>query len=336
MTQAIHNRAILTRMSIDKWNGTREDKAITGKVHSDTGAEHGSGKWVKSLIHPKATVGTGLLYGPDNILLPGTAQAQGAAQKKLQKETNSYQRLMSAIAAMYLWNSSLTLPWNNSGERILPMGLLDQYQDGIRERFAELDDCLDEFVRDYPALVESSRTLHNGSFNPKEYPDPSMIRSKFKWKIDYLPVPSGGDFRVELTEDELRVLASSTERRVQEIAAQAQAEAVRRLYEAVERIHSGLSESDPNRKDGFKTFRDTLVENARDLCAVLGHLNITGDPRLDKFRRDTELLAASEPDTLRDVPAVRVETAQRAQTILSDMLSAFGPGTCVRPNKQQN
>ena len=71
-------------------------------------------------------------------------------------------------------------------------------------------------------------------------------------------------------------------------------------------------------------FRDSLIGNARELCGILGNLNMTGDSRLEVFRRQTELLASSEPQTLRDNLDVRVDTASQAQSILDAMVSTYG------------
>jgi hypothetical protein len=74
------------------------------------------------------------------------------------------------------------------------------------------------------------------------------------------------------------------------------------------------------------TFRDTLIENARELCDILKKLNVSDDPRLEQFRRETELLAQCDAKTLRHKKNgdLRAETAARAESILNEMTSAFG------------
>ena len=73
-------------------------------------------------------------------------------------------------------------------------------------------------------------------------------------------------------------------------------------------------------------FRDSLIENARELCDVLTRLNLTDDPKLETLRRQTELLVQSEPQLLRDNPDVRVSTANEAQAILDAMTATYGKG----------
>jgi hypothetical protein len=93
--------------------------------------------------------------------------------------------------------------------------------------------------------------------------------------------------------------------------------AVTRLYDVVAKMHAALS-------DPKGIFRDTLIGNVRVLCDTLTRLNVMDDPKLEELRRQTELLAASEPETLRKNPDVRVSVANEAQGILDAMTATYG------------
>jgi DNA topoisomerase VI subunit B len=124
---------------------------------------------------------------------------------------------------------------------------------------------------------------------------------------------------VALGEAEIEAIAANTEKRVKTAMEEATREAARRLADVLQKMTAALS--DPN-----QTFRDTLVGNVRNLCEVLKRLNVADDPNLERMRQQAELLAMSEPDTIRQNDNVRVETAARAQSILDDMLGTFGKG----------
>ena len=51
---------------------------------------------------------------------------------------------------------------------------------------------------------------------------------------------------------------------------------------------------------------------------------MTEDPALETLRRQTELLAMSEPQTIRDNADVRASVANEAQSILDAMQSTYG------------
>jgi hypothetical protein len=122
---------------------------------------------------------------------------------------------------------------------------------------------------------------------------------------------------VTLSQEEIAVIAGRTEERVAQAFKDAQADAVKRLYDAVARIRERLASPDA-------IFRDSLIENARELCGVLSRLNLADDAKLEELRRETELLAVTNPQTLRDLPEVRNDTANRAQSILDAMKATYG------------
>ena len=72
-----------------------------------------------------------------------------------------------------------------------------------------------------------------------------------------------------------------------------------RLAECVSHIHAKLCSI---RKASFS---DSLIGNARELCDILTRLNLADDANLESLRRQTEMLAMTEPSTLRDNPDVR-------------------------------
>jgi hypothetical protein len=66
-------------------------------------------------------------------------------------------------------------------------------------------------------------------------------------------------------------------------------------------------------------FRDSLVENVRELVAVLPSLNITGDPTLAAVAARMEALCRDDADELRDNAAARASVAAEADAILADV-----------------
>jgi hypothetical protein len=303
--QDLHARAILVSLSISSWSGKKFDKRVTRETLAAQGASEGAGRFNKDLLPSKLSIHDETRFSVKNM----------QALKQVQ-HANSHKALTAHIAAVRVWHYEQTLKWSD-GWQLLPIKNYQAYTDGIRERQHEFNRLLAEFLHDYPALREAAKTILNGMFEHGDYP--SDMAKRFSFGIEFNPVPSGGDFRVALSDAEIQAIASSAENRVKAQFEAAQKEAIGRLYERVEKIVSALSSPDA-------IFRDTLIGNARDLCDVLERLNVTGDPRLEKYRRETELLAMSEPETLRKVPAVRAETAARAQSILDDMQKTFGKG----------
>ena len=74
------------------------------------------------------------------------------------------------------------------------------------------------------------------------------------------PVPSN-DFRVSIGDAELERIQQDVEARVENSAQQAMKEAWQRLYDRVKHMAEKLA-------DPKAVFRDTLVENTKEVCSI--------------------------------------------------------------------
>jgi hypothetical protein len=89
-----------------------------------------------------------------------------------------------------------------------------------------------------------------------------------------------------------------------------------RLYDKVKHIEERLA-------NPSAVFRDTMLENARELCELLPRLNFADDPTLEQMRREVEQkLVSYHPDALRNDPDLRRDTAAKAKEIM-DRMSVF-------------
>jgi hypothetical protein len=304
MTQImnLHERAILVHPSLPVWNDSIEDTEETLAVVEKHNAAKGSAKVSKRLI-------------------PTTAYTQ--RQRDAGEEQNAYHALVSHLSAVRLWHYKNTLPWNRDGWHVLAMLNYEPYMDQWRkskETYLRLRDIL---AIDWNELVACSKRQLNGLGKGVNWPTVDDVLARFDMQVTPRPVPSA-DFRVSLGEAELAVLRESAEADMRDMAQQVTGEAAKRLYKCLDNIKKRLVEKNGIRKSGYADFRDTLIENAREICDILTRLNVTDDPSLEKYRRETELLAMSEPETIRENVNVRLETAARAQSIMDDMIGAFG------------
>ncbi|HSG21231.1 MAG TPA: hypothetical protein VLA31_10715, partial [Burkholderiaceae bacterium] len=131
------------------------------------------------------------------------------------------------------------------------------------------------------------------------------------------PVPST-DFRVAIGSAELSRIQQDVERRVQEAAQNAMKDLWQRLHDRVKHMAEKLA-------DPKAIFRDSMVENAREICAMLPRLNFTDDPQLEAMRQEVEASLLKHPDALRNDPDLRRDTAATAKDIM-DRMSVFMGG----------
>jgi hypothetical protein len=281
----IHSRAMLASLHISTWSARKFDKQITAEVNRKHAASPDAGRYNKQLL------------GSDAI---------------------SYRVLMRAAADARHGHYAQTLAWSDEGWRLLPTANYFEFIESMRKARTVFEMALEAFVHDYPAMRESARARLNGMYREEDFPAPSAIRSKFGFALDFAPLPAEGDFRVSLPADQIASIETSVQERIQTSAAESMRDAWNRLYETVAHIHERLSDPDA-------IFRDSLIENAREMCDVLRRLNFAGDPQLESMRTTVEQqLAKQDPQTLRDNPGARAAVAEQADAILSAMRGIYG------------
>lgn len=210
-----------------------------------------------------------------------------------------------------------TLPWSEGMQIIKAEGYLP-FADKMRGMRDEWEQLVRDFVADYPRLVQDAQRSLGTLFNADDYPDQSTVAERFSMNTRYLPVPDANDWRVDLGDENVAELRASVEEQVREAQQAAMNGAWGKLHEVVQRAQERLA-------DPKAIFRDSLVDNALDVCAVLKTLNITDDPKLEAVRRKVEqVMSQHNVGTLRKDAAVRSNTASRLAEINKRMGAMYG------------
>lgn len=210
-----------------------------------------------------------------------------------------------------------TLPWGIEGTRILPSANYLAFMTDFRKQKSEWEYAVGMFLDHYGDLKDSARRLLGSLYNEADYPSEQEITGKFKMDMAVFPVPST-DFRVALSNDEMTSIKSDLESRLKQSQQAAMKDVWERLYERVKHMVERLS--DPKSR-----FHDSLIDNARELCALLPRLNFTDDPDLEMMRSEVEAkLAHHNPEILRNNPDLRRDTAEEAKAIMEKMSVFMG------------
>ena len=215
----------------------------------------------------------------------------------------------------------LTLPWNDRGARLLPTISLLDYKKVMNQYQAEFDRLVDAFLVKYSTLVAAAAFQLGTLFDRKEYPDAAQVAGRFRMDLAFVPLPTSGDFRLDVESEVQRELMEQYDRRLEEQLASATKDSWTRLYDALQRLSDRLAVDEKGKR---KIFHDTIVTGAVELCELLTAMNVTQDPQLESARRQLqEVLLGVTPKELRDEDGTRVLTKQKVDQILS----AFDWGT---------
>lgn len=210
-----------------------------------------------------------------------------------------------------------TLPWGIDGVNILKSASYFDFTTMANRWHADWHAAVTDFIDAYPQAVADARVLLNSLFRDEDYPPVEDLQRRFAFDIRFMPVPADQDWRIDVGDAEMERLKAAITAQVQEAEARGMTEAWRRVYEVVEKANERL-------RNPENIFRDSLVENAIELCRVLPMLNIADDPKLEQARQQIEgSLCKHTPDMLRSDPVIRQDVADKMADIMSKMSGYF-------------
>ncbi len=209
----------------------------------------------------------------------------------------------------------LTLPWNDYGARLLPTKALLDYQQSMGRYQAEFDRLVGAFLDKYDTLVAAAAFQLGTLFERDEYPMRDVVARKFRMDTSFTPLPTSGDFRLDIENEVQQELVDKYEKKITEQIAAANQDSWTRLYDALKRLSDRLMVTEDGKK---KVFHDTMVTGALELCELLTQMNVTNDQSLEKARRKLEdVLSGVTPKELREEDGTRITTKQKVDEILA-------------------
>ena len=157
-------------------------------------------------------------------------------------------------------------------------------------------------------------------FNRNDYPHPDDIEHRFRFNVNYMPVPSSGDFRVDIGNDAQEELKAKLSKLADERVEHAVKDIKTRLLEHLKRMSDRLIVDMVSGSAVPRKFHDSLLDGAHDLCELAGSLNIINDPQLEQARKALKqaINGVDVKDLRKDMP-----TRQDIKAQVDDVLSKF-------------
>jgi hypothetical protein len=237
-----------------------------------------------------------------------TKAKAGNYHKKLMAGTAALDNLHNVVGRIRFWHYGNTLPWSDNGQRLLPMVNFFNYKQKMNEFKDEFVDAAEKFYTEYPNLVAVAAFTLTNLFDATDYPTVDKLRSKNYFRVMFSPVPDSGDFRVGIPEEYRRELEQISKDREQA--------AMQDLWDRLHTVLNHMSEKLAGQNK--QIFRDTLLDNAVELCAMLTVLNVTNDAKLEQARQELEkTLVGLDAKDLRKNDSLRLDTKARVDEILS-------------------
>ena len=268
-TPKLSSSALIVNLSLSVWTGRKLDKSVSQEIDSSKNTKSRAGNYHKNLFAGSHTL----------------------------------EQVSKIAGEVRTWHYLMTQPWGDNGDRLLSVAVLPEYKaelESFNDRFV---DAVNNFLKEYATSVSAAAFQLGDLFNRNDYPDPMSIADKFAFKYSFAPVPTSGDFRVDIEEEGLKQLQEQYEAATSAKMEAAMKDAWERVYAVMNRMSERLTDDE---KGKHKIFRDSLVDNALEVCSLLKHFNFTNDRNLHELRLGLE-------NTLRGVDAegLRLDTTAR-------------------------
>lgn len=277
----IQDKSVLVDVNISVWTGKKMDKKVSQEIDAAKNTKTKAGNYSKHL-----------LAGTDKLDV-----------------------VSKMVANIRNWHYAQTLPWSDSGSRLLPMKNFFEYKQTLAYHEQEFNDAVDDFLKEYPNLVSAAAFQLGDLFDRDEYPTADELRSKFKFKYVFLPVANTDDFRIQVGDESAQELKEQYEKFYQDKLNGAMGEAWERLHETLSKMSERLADAEEGEK---KIFRDSMFTNAMELCSMLTRLNVTEDPKLEEARKKLEkAIAGVDAKDVRDDEGLRKDIKAKVDDILS-------------------
>jgi hypothetical protein len=278
---SIASSAVLVELNISVWPANKVDREMTETVNTNASAVRDASQTRKNLF-----AGTTL-------------------RKDIEK----------LAARIRLYHNQNTLPWADKGQRLLPTKLFMEYKQTMNSYEVQFSQLCNNFFVEYPRLVAEAQQHLGTMYRAEDYPDLEDVRMKFGFRKAFDPIPESGDFRLDVSAQDLEEVKAGYEAKFDERLA----EAMRTPWERLHTVLTSMSEKlkDEEGVDSKKRYHDSLVTNAQDLVGLLDKMNITNDPKLEEARKQLELtMLGADIETIKESSHARESMKNKVDAIL--------------------
>jgi hypothetical protein len=246
---SISSASMLVELSISVWTGRKQDKRASEEVTTTNNADKGVARVTKSLL--------------------GSCQELDALQKFASNVRNSH------------YNS--TLPWSDMGPRLLPTAKYFAYHKALTGLQVEFDRMVQAFIDAYDLEVAQAQAKLGDLFDAREYPSAEELRSKFAFRLNYIPLPDAGDWRLDIGNEALASLRDQYEAHCKGQLESAMNDIWKRLYDVLGTLSRQLADQTEDGKT--PKIYQSVFDRALEVLDLMETCNVTGDPNMQLMQR---------------------------------------------------
>ena len=282
---SIGSSAMLCELSISTWTGRKKDRKASEDVTDANFAASGVASVHKKLL--------------------ADCQELVAVQKFTANSRNMHY--------------AMTMPWSDTGLRLLPTAQYFKYHQAMTDIQNEYDRLVNTFLQGYEWEITQASAKLGDLFNRDEYPSIDSLRNKFGFRLSYIPLPDAGDFRIDIGNEATEQVKDHYQSYYSTQLNNAMNDVWQRTHKALSAMSERLDYSPSEDK---KVFRDTLVTNVLDMVELLNVCNVSGDSQMNAARMKLEdAFRGVNADALREDEHLRSETKRTVDEVIKSLPS---------------
>lgn len=276
---------VLVNYSYGMVAGSKKNPVITQEVLDDKSAGDDAGSWSDRLF-PKKACG----------------------------KKNSFTQLRQHLGAMRAFHYANSYVFEDSLWRILPEKRIEAYKQVVEiDGKSTAKELLESFVNDLPNLIDLARIGRGDAFKESDYPTVEDVRAKFRYDVDYRPVPTSAGLNPVLMQEAIDKLNALHAQRLKE----ANLSLVTRFLEPFQLLSEQL-------KDPTKRKLGPVLEKIREFAGIIPSLDLSGNTELLELASTIELTFADiTPDVLRKDEEMAKFVGSTAEGVVT-ALNRFG------------
>jgi hypothetical protein len=207
-----------------------------------------------------------------------SSERVGGYMKKLFRP-GIWKDVNSVLSEIERYHRANTKPWSDTmALRLLLVTDFQSYSKRMREFNDKLAQAVNRVTDNWNRHIEDSKVfLGPKLFDITAYPDPEEVKGKLKIKVNFYPMPTSGDWRIETTESDLEVLKLETETQMKNSLATATRDCFEKIAEVFQPFFERLASDNPDIRKGACERINKVASSMKKWNAYLGN------PDLDKI-----------------------------------------------------
>jgi hypothetical protein len=179
---------------------------------------------------------------------------------------------------------------------------------------------VDTFLAAYDWEIMQSQAKLGDLFDVTEYPSGDDLRNKFRFKLNYIPLPDAGDWRIDIGNEAQTVLRDQYSTYYTEQLASAMNDVWRRLFDTLTTLSRQLSDQTEDGKT--PKIYASVFDRALEIVDMMDTCNVTNDPSMQLMQRKLALaFRGVTVESVKDDNFLRRETKRAVDEAIKSLPS---------------